>query len=166
MYICIYLLSHRTLKGDSSLARLFPTGQRAVFKRNLTLGGFLCRAALRRQQALPRGCSHCSATNCSLHGVLQLTAGITSTTSGVTFPIKQRLCCDTRNVIYVITCRRCLMQGVGETANVKARMQSYIRAASNPASSGVSAGAIDNHFRNSPHSLGPGHYFGGRNPSQ
>ena len=93
------------------------------------------------------------AADCPLHGLLQRAADIISTTSGVIFPTNQPLSCDIQNVIYVITCWQCLVQGVGESANMKARFLPCIWAASNSASSENSARANENHFRNSPRSL-------------
>ena len=143
--------SYPGLASEAALKRLFPAPQQAVFTRGLTLGNLLCRASLFRRARRPMGCGFCDVQSCPLHEALQPCTSITSTASGATFPIRQALCCTSHDVIYVVTCVRCGVQGVGETANPSARFPYYIRAASGR--TGVNAtGAVEGHFRQTPHS--------------
>ena len=41
------------------------------------------------------------------------------------YKIRQNVNCQSRNVIYLVTCKRCKKQGVGETINFKSRMANY-----------------------------------------
>ena len=41
------------------------------------------------------------------------------------YKIRQNVNCQSRNVIYLVTCKKCKKQGVGETINFKSRMANY-----------------------------------------
>ena len=41
------------------------------------------------------------------------------------YKIRQNVNCQSRNVIYLVTCKKCKKQGVGKTINFKSRMANY-----------------------------------------
>ena len=42
--------------------------------------------------------------------------------------MRRRLSCDSKNAVYVVSCTRCWVQGVGECENPRKRLSSYIAA--------------------------------------
>ena len=116
----------------------------------MTLSGLLCSAALHRRPPAAFGSHTCSIVGCQLHGAMLPSTFIQSTANGATFDIRQALSCTSSHVIYVITCIKCGVQGMGETATLVNRLACYVRAAS--AGGGTSTtGAIQEHFRATPH---------------
>ena len=101
----------------------------AAFQRGLSMKDVLCRAALDRPPQLPWGCFHCPSGRCSLHPFLKEAVGIRSTTTDEWIHIRKHLTCQCPSVIYVITCTRCSLQGVGETHNPRTRLLVYLNAA-------------------------------------
>ena len=68
------------------------------------------------------------------------------------FRIRQHINCQSRHVVYVVSCLRCRAQGVGETGWPAVRLQEYMRAANsiNPAPFRCS---IEKHFADVNHTL-------------
>ena len=84
---------------------------------------------------------------------LHVTNTIRSTATGESFKIRHHLDCRSQNVIYVIECTRCNVQGVGETGNPRPRLLSYIRVAGDQPPLDDHMCAIHKHFVETPHSL-------------
>ena len=141
--------SYPGLASEAALRQLSPAPQKAAF--TLTLGNLLCRASLFRRAGQPEGCGFCEAEGCPLHAALHPCTSITFTASGATFPIQLPLCCTCRDVIYVVSCVHCGVQGVGETADPRSRLPYYIRAASGWTGTNAT-GAVEGHFSQTPHS--------------
>ena len=57
----------------------------------------------------PNSCRYCP--------LLDTSGSLVSTTTGKTFKSRQKINCQSANVIYVITCRNCGIQYVGQTKN-------------------------------------------------
>ena len=68
----------------------------------------------------------CSLVGCGLHRHLDLSHTIYSTAIQKDFRVRTKINCDTRNVIYVVTCTKCGVQGVGDCYDAKARLFTYI----------------------------------------
>ena len=49
-----------------------------------------------------------------------------STVAKERYKIRQEIDCRSKNVIYSVSCRKCPMQGVGQTENFQARVSNYI----------------------------------------
>ncbi|KAE8629241.1 hypothetical protein XENTR_v10000403 [Xenopus tropicalis] len=62
-------------------------------------------------------CTFCGEISCSICLYMETTSTFTSTKTGKVYNISERLSCTTRNVIYLITCKRCRKQYVGQTSN-------------------------------------------------
>lgn len=78
------------------------------------LGQMLIRSEM--PSAEPRAFRKCGMINCNLckyHVQYQTT--FQSTTTKKIFHLKHDLSCNSRNIIYLITCKKCLLQYVGET---------------------------------------------------
>ncbi|CAG5103530.1 Oidioi.mRNA.OKI2018_I69.chr1.g813.t1.cds [Oikopleura dioica] len=79
--------------------------------------GVECRRK-RRNEAQKR-CTYCTKI------VPQITEFISQT--GENHVIRQSLFCDSKNVIYLATCKKCNLSSVGSSINFKNRLQSYKR---------------------------------------
>jgi hypothetical protein len=62
------------------------------------------------------GCRPCSSPRCRAGTYVCDTRIFTSSTNGKAFRIKESITCETSNVIYLITCKQCNKQYVGETS--------------------------------------------------
>ena len=80
------------------------------------------------------------------------TSGIDSLQLGKYFSVRGSLDCSSVNVIYVISCLKCGVQGVGECGSPLQRLPSYI-AALELGVLGPNPCAIHRHFTDEPHSL-------------
>ena len=49
-----------------------------------------------------------------------------STSTGSVSKIRQTIDCRSKNIIYLVTCKRCRMQGVGSTSDFQGRVSDYI----------------------------------------
>ena len=49
-----------------------------------------------------------------------------STVTKERYKIRQEIDCRSKNIIYLVSCRKCPMQGVGQTENFQARVSNYI----------------------------------------
>ena len=49
-----------------------------------------------------------------------------STVTKERYKIRQAIDCRSKNVIFLVSCRKCPMQGVGQTENFQARVSNYI----------------------------------------
>ena len=70
---------------------------------------------------------HCSRPDCvdCVGGPLVLTSVAKSTRTAFQLKLTQHFTCAATNVIYLITCRTCGQQGVGETVDLKNRLSNY-----------------------------------------
>ena len=64
-----------------------------------------------------RGCFKCTAKCDLCKKFLKESNCFTSTSTGRTYPITQILSCKSKNVIYLVTCKKCNMQYVCSTSN-------------------------------------------------
>ena len=58
----------------------------------------------------------CGAPRCKTCPILRVTDEFSSHTTGQFFKVKFRTSCKSSNIVYLITCRRCGLQYVGETS--------------------------------------------------
>ena len=67
--------------------------------------------------ALERKTSSCKFINCKLCLAITKSNTLTSTQTKKTYQITQKINCESENVIYVLTCKHCQEQYVGQTSN-------------------------------------------------
>ena len=145
---------HPILRSDNVLAGLFPCPQPAAFRRQSSLGDMLCRAMFPAPARRPEGCSACGNVGCPIDAHMPGGRVIVSATSGRVFRIQRPLTCTSVNVIYVITCKKCWAQGVGETENPRVRFEQYLREiAAGPRGNQNGICAITEHFLDGSHSV-------------
>ena len=99
----------------------------AAYSKNKNLSNYLVRARITKQINKPQKneinyepnpgfytCNSARCLTCKFHATEQYT--FKSTTYGRSFTIRQNLCCKSKNIIYLITCKKCNLQYVGETS--------------------------------------------------
>ena len=133
----------------------FP--QRPVFKVGASLKKRLVKSSFLRPIVRKHGCYKCGLPTCHVDSFLQEVSDISSDVTGVTFPIVHALSCNSSNVVYVVRCKRCNKQGVGETHDPRQRLQSYIQAAGSSAPTSTSG--VEAHFSDFDHDPGDLEFF-------
>ena len=86
-----------------------------AFRRPKNLRDLLVRATLTPTVHQLSGNRPCGAARCKTCPILLTTDEFSSHTTGENFKVKIRASCKSSNVIYLIMCRRCGQQYVGET---------------------------------------------------
>ena len=123
--------------------------QRAILEPAPNLQRHLIKSRARVGDVI-KGCHLCSNDACRLHDCMEITDTIASMQTGSAFNIRGSFKCCSSHVIYVITCHKCGLQGVGECSAPLPRLSSYIAAITGGAATDLSC-AIHRHFRDSPH---------------
>ena len=165
--------SFQIISAAPRMAEVFPKPQSAAFKSCIKLGRLLCRP-LRPQSFSKRGCTPCGIPGCGIDPYLQACDMIQSYESGRGYDIRRALNCCSRNTVYVVGCKKCRVQGVGECFSAASRLPHYIRRVKdgslsesqmaarveaahdcedNPEDRPRSDCAIYRHFAESPHTL-------------
>ena len=120
---------HHGLRADPLTSRIFPKPQRHIPTRGTTVQDVVMQAALPSERKA-KGCFKCDDPTCPIHCILAEGDTIVSMSNNNFHRIGGHLTCDTPHVVYVVTCWKCGLQGVGETSNAIRRGQLYIAAAS------------------------------------
>ena len=105
------------------LRSAIPEPPLIYFRRPRNLSDILVRARLPRTNSSlnvtdpesPHGCSKCNRSRCKTYLYLKPAQKVKSHSTGLTYTIRTKSQCDTPNVIYVISCKECGIQCVGET---------------------------------------------------
>ena len=129
----------------------FNLPQRPVYKVAPNIKKRLMKARFHRGPAQQHGFRKCNEPGCALCPFVIGDSYIASFEHGTCHRIRGSLNCLSKDVIYVVTCHRCGCQGVGECKEPRARLHTYIAAASKnePGSENY---AIHRHFMDSDHS--------------
>ena len=142
------------LNSQPSTRALFPRKQIVSYKIGRAAKAFLCTANLSRPPKLCKGCFQCPNESCWLHAHLIESNTVRSAATGESFPVLHHLNCNSSSVIYLVSCERCSVQGVGECQTPLARLQVYHKCvATGELDSSSSSMAICRHFVESPHTL-------------
>ena len=116
---------------------LCPEPPLVAFRRPKNLRDSLVRAVVKspNHQTTPSACGPCSARGpkrgrkCDLCKIVPTQSTITSSSNSRIYPLrlKKPADCDSRGVIYCITCKVCssVNQYVGQTSNFRSRMNSH-----------------------------------------
>ena len=97
------------------LRTAFPSPPLIAFRRPKNLKDLLVRAQLTSARRETPGNFRCGSVRCKTCPILLTTDVFTSHTTGEQFKVKGRASCKSYNIIYLIQCRRCGHQYVGET---------------------------------------------------
>lgn len=110
----------RTMTRDQYMAEVFPKPPLIAYKRPKNLRDLLIKAKVpARQQQRPgrdkTGMKQCQ--KCPICPLVKTCKIIRSTSSNYTHEVKGRFNCQTSNICYLVNCKKCGMQYVGETKN-------------------------------------------------
>ena len=124
----------KDVEKDPILSNLFPEPIVFAYKNEKSLNSKLVRAKLPNQPQpviekdtapispiLPnveRRITPCRFINCKSCHVLTTSNTLKSHSTGIIYPIKQKMNCKSENVIYVLTCKHCQLQYVGQTSKM------------------------------------------------
>ena len=115
---------------DPYLKEVFPLPPLVAYKRPENIRDKLIRSKVppirnMRENRKQPGCKKCN--NCSICPYVNNCKVVKSSATNFNAEIQQEVTCQTRNVIYCITCKKCNMQYVGETGRVaKDRFREHI----------------------------------------
>ena len=120
------------LKNDEELRRIFPNGSKdfqVTYKRGAkNIKEWLASPLLNTMEGTDDrkfSCEKCP-KNCVDCTYLEKKGEyFYSTSLKRRFKIRQNVNCESQNVVYLVTCKKCKIQGVGETTNFKKRMANY-----------------------------------------
>lgn len=91
------------------------TNLTVAFKNGKNLKQLLIKSQLpSKQEGAFRGCGESKCKLCLNHSTD--TASFTSTTKKTVFKIQENMTCSSKSIVYLITCRKCYIQYVGETS--------------------------------------------------
>ena len=122
--------NHRLLQTDDAHKWVFEEFPRVAFRRPKNLKDHLVRAKLCQPDEGPKGCSgdciKCR-SDCQVGNFLQTTTNFMSHQNGITYNIRVGLLhCNSRMVIYLLTCKTCSIQYVGKSfPPFRARLNNY-----------------------------------------
>ena len=100
------------------MSKLFPSKPLVALKRTANLGNILVntKPLSTPSDNLPHGTHSCGSSRCQIcksHTISE--PFIKSNTNSSVFPIKHHITCNSKNVIYVISCSKCGVQYTGQT---------------------------------------------------
>ena len=106
------------LHASHRLQQAIPEPPIVAYRRPKNLRNLLVSAELKSADNEPnQGSSPCGSKRCLTCRHIRTRETFKSTTTGQPFYVRATATCKTSNVIYVIECRRCRKQYVGETQN-------------------------------------------------
>ena len=103
------------LHASEKLRRASEHSPLIAFRRPRNLRDLLVRTTLTAMLHESHGNYPCGASKCKTCPILMVTDEFSSHTTEKVFKVKFRASCKSSNVIYLITCRRCGPQYLGET---------------------------------------------------
>ena len=95
-----------------------PDSPIVAFRRPHNLRDLLVRAKLKETNPPTQTGNHpCNSTRCKTCHMIKIEETFKSHSTGTTHKTRSTFTCKTRNLVYLIQCRKCGLQYVGETAN-------------------------------------------------
>ena len=155
------------IREDPTVGKFFPHYPIMAFKKNANLKRILVRARIKPDDLTHMGdiqlqlahqpitdlpiadlmhppknkISFCPIQRCFLHKYLSKSLRITSTTTNRSFRVRGQFTCNTKNVIYLIQCKNCRKQYVGQTSTcIRHRISQHVNNKSSTSST------VDQHF--------------------
>ena len=108
------------------MSMLFSRPSVVSFSKPKDLSQQLCQAKFQEPQKEIIQCKPCQGNRCQLCTAFVSASCVTSTSNGRTFHCRnQGTNCNTKWAVYVIMCDVCGMQYVGQTNNIRSRMNGH-----------------------------------------
>ena len=145
------------LENDDLLRKMFPKGlknmQVSYRRKGKNIKEMLATAKINepnRRDMSSEGKQTSCGKNCAYCDLMNDTTGNTFTSNQTksTHRLRQIVDCESRWVVYMVTCKRCKMQGVGSTNNLKKRIAIYKSTITNKCQGKC---GIDHHFLQDDH---------------
>ncbi|OCT76280.1 hypothetical protein XELAEV_18031476mg [Xenopus laevis] len=120
------------LYGDESLRKVLQSGCKFVTRRAGTLGNMLAPSVIemegtRRTWLHTKGTYKCGSKRCVTCERMYISSGFVRSSTDRSFDIKSYINCNTKFVVYLLTCLKCEIQYVGcTTRSLKCRMREHI----------------------------------------
>eukprot|EP00079_Xenopus_tropicalis_P032370 XP_017946141.1 PREDICTED: uncharacterized protein LOC108645441 [Xenopus tropicalis] len=120
------------LKTDPILRQILNKGHRFVTRKTETLSNLLSPSLIDTDVTTDtwlstKGCFKCGTRQCITCNYIHKTNCFISSTTLKKYQIKHFINCNTRNVIYLLTCTKCKMQYVGQTGRkLKDRIREHV----------------------------------------
>ena len=133
---------------DAETKVVFPERPFVSFRSARNLKSYLVRAKLYPEEEKTPGSEKCGGPKCLTCNNIQTTDLFTSSDNKKTFKINHPLNCNSKNVIYLLTCKVCNMKYVGQTTTIfRIRWNNY-KYSHRKASEGksVEQSSFHNHF--------------------
>ena len=115
----IFRKHHEVLKEDPAMATIFPEPPLVAYRRPQSLRDKLVKSKVPEVPARPKreiqGIKKCLDVNCVTCPYVSPGKEVKCTATGEKFNINSPVSCDTENIIYCITCKRCQQQYVGQS---------------------------------------------------
>src|SRR5215813_2514280 len=102
------------LQTTNKLKDIFPVPPRVTYRRTKNLKSLLVHSKFGSNTA---GCSPCGSKKCINCAYMTTTDTVSSSSNGFNLKIKTHITCATENIIYLIHCKKCQLQYVGESSN-------------------------------------------------
>ena len=100
------------------MQKAVPNAPLVAYRRPRSLKDLLVRASIRLpENILHEGSRQCGRRRCKTCAHVRTGTDFTSAATGKKFSARVSATCKTSNIIYLIQCRKCKMQYVGETEN-------------------------------------------------
>nr|XP_039263152.1 uncharacterized protein LOC120339139 [Styela clava] len=118
------------LDNNARLKEIFPQPPKIAYRKCPTLRDRLVRAKLQPviSQKVQSGFYKCNRKACTTCKYSEETKISTGNVTGVHININERISCKSKNVIYLINCKKCGMQYIGETGrSLKYRITEHLR---------------------------------------
>lgn len=113
------------LHSSELMREIFPVAPLVAYRRPKNLKDHLVRARVDSNRTDTPGVTRCSNKRCELCKSMPQTNTFKSSRTGISYKIFQKMTCNSKNVIYLITCKTCGIQYVGETVNFRFRMNNH-----------------------------------------
>ncbi|XP_077974125.1 uncharacterized protein LOC144429790 [Styela clava] len=118
------------LNNNERLKEIFPNPPKLAHRKCPTLRDRLVRAKLKPKSPVSNnpGFFKCGRQSCSTCQHSDETKVATNKQKTIQLKITQKITCNTENVVYLISCKKCGMQYIGETGrHLKYRISEHIR---------------------------------------
>ena len=106
---------HHILHLSERTKQAFPQPPTVAYRRPKNLRDLLVRADLAPRANHPPGNTPCGRSRCKTCPALMTTDIFTSHCTGKTYTLRTAATCKSKDVVYLIQCKRCGLQYVGET---------------------------------------------------
>ena len=120
------------LLEDNEMSNIFPRGAnhfQVVYQRGgKNIKEWIAGSSInssRGDQVIQGACSPCGKNCIDCPYLENKGQHFSSTVTKRSYKVRQEVNCESRNIIYLVTCQKCNMQGVGETENFKKRNANY-----------------------------------------